>query len=55
MKQNNLLDEKLYHDFFLEEETDVPFEAYGTWGSFGTFSGTVGGCASTFGTASSFG
>ena len=55
MKQNNLLDEQLYHDFFLEEESEVPFEANGTWGSFGTFSATFGGCASTFGTASSFG
>lgn len=44
----------LNEDFFIEEE-DISFEIAGTWGSAGTFGSTVGGCASTVGTASSFG
>lgn len=55
MVQDDLLEKQAYYEFFLEEESEVPFEAYGTWGSFGTFSGTVGTCASSFGSASSFG
>ncbi|NWK83672.1 thiocillin family RiPP [Staphylococcus sp. GSSP0090] len=38
----------------LEEEEDSSFEITGTWGSAGTFASTVGGCASTAGSASSF-
>lgn len=39
---------------YLEEE-DNSLEVAGTWGSAGTFGSTIGGCASTVGSASSFG
>lgn len=44
-----------FNDFFIEEEADSGLEVAGTWGSVGTFGSTVGGCASTVGTASSAG
>ncbi|MCD8887125.1 thiocillin family RiPP [Staphylococcus epidermidis] len=37
----------------IEEEEDNSFEVAGTWGSVGTFGSSVGGCASSAGTASS--
>ncbi len=39
----------------LLEETEEDIEVTGTWGSAGTFASSVGGCASTAATASSFG
>lgn len=39
---------------YLEEE-DNSLEVAGTWASAGTFGSTIGGCASTVGSASSFG
>lgn len=51
----NLVQNNFLSDFYIEEEVDNGIEVAGTWGSAGTFGSSVGGCASTVGTASSFG
>lgn len=49
--ESKIFEEK---SLFLEEEEDE-FEVAGTWATLGTFGSSVGGCASSYGTASSFG
>ena len=46
--------ERISNGIFLEEEEET-LEVAGTWGSLGTFGSSVGGCASSVGSASSFG
>jgi hypothetical protein len=42
------------NDIYLEEEVES-LEVAGSWGSLGTFASAAGSCASTVGSASSFG
>lgn len=54
-KEQQSFDEMLVEsNIFLEEESDS-LEVAGSWGSLGTFGSSVGACASSVGSASSFG